>query len=125
MYPVFSLKVRFYNYLVKNSQKSNVKLLLQIKILCETSKFKIYFPKYCRDIYPESRKNFYKEPSNLTWEEVLTTNVRLWVHTRTNKDNTPHGSGRTVEKMEFCLKLKRQQKAVMVILYAICPFLRM
>ena len=32
-----------------------------------------------RGIHPELRKYFYKEYSNLTWEEFLTTKVGLWV----------------------------------------------
>ena len=50
-----------------------------------------------RDIYPESKKYFYKENSNVTWEEFLTTKFGIWVDTRSSTNNTLHGSGRLVE----------------------------
>ena len=51
-----------------------------------------------RDIYPELKKLFYKEHSNVTWEEFLTTKFALWIDTRSSIDNTLHGSGREVDK---------------------------
>ena len=51
-----------------------------------------------RDIYPELKKYFYKENSNVTWEEFLTTKFGLWIDTRSSTDNTLHGSGKAVEK---------------------------
>ena len=51
-----------------------------------------------RDIYPELKKDFYKENSNVTWEEFLTTKFGLWIGTHSTTDNTLHGSGRAVEK---------------------------
>ena len=51
-----------------------------------------------RDIYPELKNYFYKENSNVTWEEFLTTKFGLWINTRSSIDNTLHGSGRTIEK---------------------------
>ena len=51
-----------------------------------------------RNICPELKKDFYKENSNVTWEEFLTTKFGLWTDTRTSTDNTLHSSGRTVER---------------------------
>ena len=51
-----------------------------------------------RDIYPEIKKYFHKEKSDVTWEEFLTTKFGLWIHTRLSIDNTLHGSGKAVEK---------------------------
>ena len=41
-----------------------------------------------RDIYLEIGKYFYKEHSNITWEDFLTTKFGLWVDTRSNTNNT-------------------------------------
>ena len=60
-----------------------------------------------RDIYPELKKDFYKENSNVTWEEFLTTKFGLWIDTRLSTDNTLHGSGRAVEKSGILLQLKK------------------
>ena len=49
-------------------------------------------------IYPELEKYFYKEHSNVTWEELLTAKFALWIDTRLNIDNTLHGSSRAVDK---------------------------
>ena len=50
------------------------------------------------DIFPVLKNHFYKEFSDVTWEEFLTTKFELWIDTRTSTDNTLQGSGRTVEK---------------------------
>ena len=50
------------------------------------------------DIFPVLKNHFYKEFSDVTWEEFLTTKLELWIDTRTSTDNTLHGSNRTVEK---------------------------
>ena len=31
------------------------------------------------DTYPELKSYFYKEQSNVTWEEILTTKFGLWI----------------------------------------------
>ena len=49
-----------------------------------------------RDIYPELKKYFYKENSDVIWKEFLTTTFALWIDTRLSIDNTLHGSGRAV-----------------------------
>ena len=45
-----------------------------------------------REIYPELSKYFYKENSDATWEDFLTTKFALWIDTRSSIDNTLHGS---------------------------------
>ena len=59
-----------------------------------------------RDIYPEIKKYFYREHSNVTWEEFLTTKFVLWIDTRSSINNTLHGSGRTVEKSGILLQIE-------------------
>ena len=51
-----------------------------------------------REIYPELKKYFYLENSDVTWEDFLTTKFALWIDTRSSIDNTLHGGGRAVEK---------------------------
>ena len=60
-----------------------------------------------RDIYPELKKYFYKENSNVTWEEFLETKFELWIDTRSSTDNTLHGGGRTVEKSGILLQIEK------------------
>ena len=60
-----------------------------------------------RDIYPEIEIFFYREHSNVTWEEFLTTKFGLWIDTRSSTDNTLHGSGRTVEKSGILLQIEK------------------
>ena len=64
-----------------------------------------------RDIYPELKKYFYKENSNVTWEEFLTTKFGLWIDTRSSTDNTRHSSGRTVEKSAILLQIEKAPEA--------------
>ena len=59
------------------------------------------------DIYPELKKYFYQENSNVTWEDFLTTKFGLWIDTRSSIDNTLYGSGRTVEKSGVMLQIER------------------
>ena len=59
-----------------------------------------------RDIYPELKKYFYKENSDVTWEEFLTTKFGLWIDTRASI-NTLHGSGRIVEKSGILLQIEK------------------
>ena len=51
-----------------------------------------------RDIYPELNKYFYKENSDMTWEESLTKKFALWIYTRSSTDNTLYGSDRVVNQ---------------------------
>ena len=64
-----------------------------------------------RDIYPELKKYFYKENSNVTWEEFLTTKFGLWIDTRSSTDNTRHSSGRTVEKSAILIQIEKAPEA--------------
>ena len=50
-----------------------------------------------RDIYLELKKYFYKEHSNVTWEEFLVTKFALWIDTRSDTNNALHGSGRAIQ----------------------------
>ena len=50
------------------------------------------------DIYPELKKYFYEEHSDVTWKEFLTTKFALWIDTRSSIDNTLHGNNRAVDK---------------------------
>ena len=60
-----------------------------------------------RDIYPELKKYFHKENSNIKWEEFLTTKFGLWINTRSSIDNTLHSSGRTIEKSGILLQIEK------------------
>ena len=60
-----------------------------------------------RDIYPEIKKYFYREHSNVTREELLTTKFGLWIDTRSSIDNTLHGSGTTVGKSGILLQIEK------------------
>ena len=64
-----------------------------------------------RDIYPELKKYFYKENSNVTCKEFLTTKFGLWIDTRSSTDNTLRGSGRTVEKSGILLQIEKVSEA--------------
>ena len=63
-----------------------------------------------RDIYPEIKKYFYKENSDVTWEDFLTTKFGLWIDTRSSIDNTLNGSGRTVEKSGILFQTEKIPK---------------
>ena len=60
-----------------------------------------------RDIFPELKNYFYREHSNVTWEEFLTPKFGLWIDTRSSTNNTLHGSGRTVEKSGILLQIEK------------------
>ena len=62
---------------------------------------------WARDIYSELKKYFYREHSNVTWEEFLTTKFGLWIDTRSSTDNALHGSGRVVEKPGILLQTEK------------------
>ena len=51
-----------------------------------------------RDIYPELKKYIYKENSDVTSEEFLSTKFGLWIDTSSSIDNTLHGNSRAVDK---------------------------
>ena len=52
-----------------------------------------------REIYPDLKKYFYKENSDVTWEDFLTTKFSLWI-------DTCHGSGKAVEKSDILLQIE-------------------
>ena len=64
-----------------------------------------------REIYSGLKKYFYKENSNVTWEDFLTTKFALWIDTRSSIDNTLHGSSRAVEKSGILLQIKKEPEA--------------
>ena len=62
------------------------------------------------DIYPELKKYFYKEDSDVTWEGLLTTKFALQVDTRLSTNNILDGSGRAVEK-SILLQIEKAPEA--------------
>ena len=64
-----------------------------------------------RDIYPGLKKYFYREHSNVTWEEFLTTKFGLWIDTRSSTNNNLHGSSRAVEKSGILLQIEKTLEA--------------
>ena len=63
------------------------------------------------DIYPELKKYFYKEHSNVTWEDFLTTKFWLWIDTRWSTDNALHDGARVVEKSAISLQIEKAPEA--------------
>ena len=51
-----------------------------------------------RDIYPELKKFFYKETSDVTCEGFLSTKFGLWIDMPSSTDNTLNGNGRAVDQ---------------------------
>ena len=64
-----------------------------------------------RDIYPYLKTYFYKEHSNVTWEEFLKTKFGLRTDTRSSTNNTIHGSARALEKSGILLQIKKAAEA--------------
>ena len=64
-----------------------------------------------RDIFSELKKHFYKEHSNVTWKEFLTTKFGLWIDTRSSTSNTLHGSGMVVQKSAILLQMEKTPEA--------------
>ena len=64
-----------------------------------------------REIYLEQSKYFYKENSDLTWEDFLTTKFALWIDTRLTIDNAFDGSGRAVEKSGILFQIEKAPEA--------------
>ena len=67
-----------------------------------------------RDIYPELKKYFYKEHSNVTWEEFLVKKIALWIDTPSDTNNALHGSGRAVQ-LVYHFRSKKHLRLVAVI----------
>ena len=91
----------FYNTIIK-------KVLATIDVIPHQL-FAVSLP--ARDICPELKKYFYKENSNVTWEEFLTTKFGLWIDRRRTTDNTLHGSSRAVEKSGIFLQIVKAAKS--------------
>ena len=70
-----------------------------------------------RDIYPEIKKYFYREHSNMTWEEFLTTKFGLWIHVPVLTTLFTAVAGQW-KKVVYYFRLKKHQRIVMVILHA-------
>ena len=51
-----------------------------------------------RDIYPELKRYFYKEQSNVRWEDFQATKRGLWINEHLSTESTLQGSDRAVEK---------------------------
>ena len=64
-----------------------------------------------RDIYPELKRYFYREHSNVTWEKFLTTKFGLWIDMRSSTGNTLHGSGREMGKSGILLQIEKVPEA--------------
>ena len=64
-----------------------------------------------REFYPELNKYFYKENSDVTWEDFLTAKFALWIGTRLSTDNILHSSGRAVEKSGILLQIEKTSEA--------------
>ena len=77
------------------------------------------------DIYPEIKKYFYRELSNVKQKEVLTTRFGIWIDTRSSTDNSLHDSGRAVQKVAYCFRSKKHLRPVTVILHATFLVLKM
>ena len=58
-----------------------------------------------REKYPELKKYFYNENSDVTWKDFLKTRFGLWIDTRSSIDNTLHSSGRAVGKSGILLQI--------------------
>ena len=72
-----------------------------------------------RGICLELSKHSYKENSDMTWEQFLTTNFWLWIDTRASANNAFHGNGMTVEKEVYCFRLKKHLKVGLVIIFSL------
>ena len=58
-----------------------------------------------RDILLKLKKYVYKDHSNVTWKEFLSTKLGLLVDTHSSTDNALHDSGRTLEKGGILLQI--------------------
>ena len=77
-----------------------------------------------RDIYPELKKYFYNENTDVTWEEFL-TKFGLCIDTRSSTDDTLHGNAGKWRKVAYYLKLKKQLKPAAVTSHGTCLVLKM
>ena len=54
-----------------------------------------------------AKKYFYKENSDVTWEDFLKTKFALWMDTRSSIDSTCRGSGKIVEKSGILIQIEK------------------
>ena len=64
-----------------------------------------------REIYLELSKYFYKENSDMTREDFLTTKFALWIDPRSSIDNAFDDSDRAVEKSGILLQIEKAPEA--------------
>ena len=62
-----------------------------------------------RDIYPELKRYFYKENSNVIWKEFLTAKFGLWIDTRLSVDNTPTAVVGQWKKVVYCFRSRNSR----------------
>ena len=60
-----------------------------------------------RGIYPELKKYFFKEHSNVSWEAFLMTKSALWIDTWSRIDNHLQSSGYVVEKSCILFQIEK------------------
>lgn len=60
-----------------------------------------------RKLYPELRKQFYEEHSNVTSKYFSKTKFGIWVNIREITEKVHHDSGRTVEKTRISLQIEK------------------
>ena len=68
-----------------------------------------------REIYSELKKCFYKENSDVTWEDFFTTKFAIWIDTRSSTNNTLHGSGRQWKKVVYYFRSKKHLKPAVIL----------
>ena len=62
------------------------------------------------DIYPDLKKYFYKENSDVNNKDFSSRKFGLWIDTLSSIDNTLHGNGRAVDK-GIVLQIEKASKA--------------
>ena len=62
----------------------------------------IFHQFFLQEVYrPEKKNYFYKEKSNVIWEEFLTTKFGVWIDARSSPDNNLQDSGEIIEERNF------------------------
>ena len=95
----------------KNDEVYNqsIKKVLVALMACPINSLRLDYRQE-RVIYPELSKYFYKEHSDVTWEDFLTAELALWTDTRSSIDNTLHSSGRA-EQSGILLQIEKAPEA--------------
>ena len=76
-------------------------------------------------IYPELKKYFYRENSDVTWEDFLTKTFALWIDTSSSMITHSMAVAGQWKKVVYCFRFKKHLKPVVVILHATCLALKM